>query len=177
MKITVTKYKWNIIKSDEGYMLQKPEVVESKDQTFETKQECWAEWTSLSVPGGMKYAGYTDDEKSITIEYIGIEGGQKFVLEKWEGFDKDIVKHYGIKQILFSKMEDVNNPFPSIKQTNEMWFTDEKSWKEQVEKLEPDFDWSEDPLVPFVYGRYTSKHGVTATIVYNYETGNGTTGN
>ena len=173
MKITVTKYKLKLIKSEGNYLLQKPETVDTQEKKFDTKQDCWAEWTSLSVPVGMKYAGYTEDEKSITVEYIGIESGQKFTLEKWDGFDKDIVKHYGIKQVLYSKVEDFNNPFPSIKQTNEMWFTDEKSWKEQVEKLEPDFDWSDDPLIPFIYGRYTSKNGITATIVYNYETGNG----
>ena len=169
MKITVTKYKWNTTKTEEGYLLQKPEVLETNDKMFDTAIECWNEWTSLSVPGSMKYAGYTEDDDAVTIEYIGIDGGQKFTLWKWYGFDKDVVKHYGIKQTLYSKQEDFGKPFPSVKQTNELWFDDERSWREQVEKMEPGFIWDDDPVVPFVYGRFTSKQGIVASIVYNYE--------
>lgn len=174
MKIIINKFRWNVVKkTDDQYVLQKPETVENDEKTFENSLECWNEWTSMSVPAGMRYGGYVDNKDSIVIQYFGVDGGVNFTLKKWDTFDKDVVKHYGIKQVLYTNAEDAKSQFPSMKQTNEMWFMDEKSWKEQVEKMEPDFVWEDDPVLPFVYGRYTSKNGIVASIAYSYEAENG----
>ena len=46
MKIIINKFRWNVVKkTDEQYVLQKPETIENNEKTFENSLECWNEWT------------------------------------------------------------------------------------------------------------------------------------